>query len=254
MPFGLGREDWDQKATSRDQMVNFIRQVTAMAAIPEFYFTFIFNVFKAEEYRLACEQARMSPMQIMFWQKPGFNQANVSMLNTVETIGITKFHGSGKYKHCIPWPTTERYFKNPLNRSNFLSIKAPTKRLKDKEKKIVNQHEKPPELFFQIHRRLGERNSTVVIIGAGSGGDVIGAIPCKQTIIIALEPDRNQFPELVRRISNLYTPHDTNPDIAWLNGRVNFNNVDEVEEDMEDRNSFSVSHNSLYVNFVLTVH
>jgi hypothetical protein len=168
----------------------------------------------------------------MFWQKPGFNQANVSMLNTVETIGITKFHGTGKYPHCIAWPTTEQYFKNPINRSNFLSIKAPTKRLKNQDKKIVNQHEKPPELFFQIHRRLGERNSTVLIIGAGSGGDVIGAIPCKQTIIIALEPDRNQFPHLVSRISNLYTPHNNNSDISWLNGRVDFNKVEAVEEDI----------------------
>lgn len=212
-------------------MLNFLRQITAMATIPEFYFAFVFYIFKAEQYRVALEKARMSPMQIMFWHKPGLNQANVSMLNTVETIGISKFVDTGKYPSYIPWPTTEPEFKNPMARANFLSIKAPTKRLKTQDKKVVNQHEKPPELFYQINRRIGQRNSTVVLIGVGSGGDLIGAIPCLQSTIIALEPDKAQFPELVRRINTLYMPEVGNRDIEWLNGRVKFDNVEEVEEE-----------------------
>ena len=120
-------------------------------------------------------------------------------------------------------------FSEPLATSQHLTIDAVTTRSKDTNGKVVNQHEKPPELLYQLNRRFGIRGSTVLIIGAGCGGDVVGAIPGPQQCTIALEPDPDQFKCLVRRITNLASPSKTNKDIKWIDGRVSFDVKQEFE-------------------------
>ena len=97
-----------------------------------------------------------------------------------------------------------------------------TNRYKDVEGKVVNQHEKPPELTFQLMRRFSRLGTTVLCIGGGCGGGVIGMIPGPHTNLIILEPDGEQFSHLVHRIRRLASPSVCNIDMVWLDERVNF--------------------------------
>ena len=221
MPFGLKREAWDQHAPSGEAFCRWIKKLSAVAGCERFYLAFVYRQDLFEEYRKACESAHLSTCIPWYWYKPNLNIENKSTINAVETIGISEYQQDGKYG-LQKWPSQEVAFRNPLQRHNMLTIDGVTTRAKDTNGKVVNQHEKPPELLFQLNRRFGIRGSTVVIIGAGCGGDVVGAIPGPQQCTIALEPDPDQFKCLVRRITNLASPSKNNKDIKWIDGRANF--------------------------------
>jgi hypothetical protein len=102
---------------------------------------------------------------------------------------------------------------------------------KDVNGLVINQHEKPPELTFQILRRFNRQGGTVLCIGGGCGGGaigMIGMIPGAQTNLIILEPDKRQFKHLVQRVQRLTTPATGNIDITWLAGRVDF----DIDQDL----------------------
>jgi len=229
MPFGLQREAWDQAAPKPSDITQWLNKLAASTGSESFHFIFVHKFDLFDAYQNACAQAHLSTVQPWFWHKPNTNIENKSTINAVEVIGVAEFRSDGKYGQQR-WPTKDAVFDNPLNRHNFLEFDGVTTRLKNRRGQVVNQHEKPPELFWQMHRRFGRANSSVLIIGAGAGGDVLGAIPGSQTTIIALEPDAVQFGHLTRRICKLASPSPHCKDTAWLDGRVNF----DVEQDFKE--------------------
>jgi hypothetical protein len=55
-------------------------------------------------------------------------------------------------------------------------------------------------LGFANLDRFGNQGCTILIIGAGVGGDVIGALSQVGATVICLEPDKAQFPHLAARV------------------------------------------------------
>jgi hypothetical protein len=64
----------------------------------------------------------------------------------------------------------------------------------------VNQHENPPGVLAAFVDRFGNQGCTILVIGAGAGGDAIGALTQVGATVICLEPDKAQFPHLVARV------------------------------------------------------
>ena len=118
-----------------------------------------------------------------FWYKSGQNQANTQTVSAVETITV----GS----HCVSagrflWETSHEKWLNPLNRHNFIELPTVTTRQRNAAGHVLNQHENPPALFREFIDRFGSQRCTILIIGGGVGGDVLGALSQVGATVIAL--------------------------------------------------------------------
>jgi len=82
----------------------------------------------------------------------------------------------------------------------MVEVRSVTKRLRNEQGNIVNQHENPPGLLAAFVDRFGNQGCTILVIGGGAGGDAIGALTQIGTTVICLEPDKAQFPHLVARV------------------------------------------------------
>lgn len=132
-----------------------------------------------------------------FWYKPGQNQANVQVVQAVETLTVGS-HVVGVPR--FPWETKSPHWTNPLNRHNMVEVRSVTKRLRNVQGQVVNQHENPPGLLAAFVDRFGNQGCTILVIGGGAGGDAIGALTQVGATVICLEPDKAQFPHLVARV------------------------------------------------------
>ena len=84
---------------------------------------------------------------------------------------------------------------DPRERHNFIEHPAVTTYLKHPDGTVVNACQKPPELsrwFVGNHIKPG---SNVLVIGAGAGGDVFGALEAGANVV-AIEKDHQQFVSL----------------------------------------------------------
>jgi hypothetical protein len=164
----------------------------------------------------AFEDCQFGTQHPWYWYKEGFNQEFAQTLNTVEVL-LEACYTSVKTKKEPQWMGCERkHFKNPLNRHNFLSFPSVASRFVDEVGTTVNQHEKPPQLLYEFLRRFSQVATNVLIIGAGSGGDVVGALKSQCSSIVALEPDAKQYKNLVRRLRLLQAAGNKNRDFVWL--------------------------------------
>ena len=81
---------------------------------------------------------------------------------------------------------------DPRNRQNHFECKGVTKYFKDEDGTIINPCQKPPELMRWLCGNHLPAGSRVLILGAGSGGDIIGAVQscCN---VVAVELNTHQF-------------------------------------------------------------
>ena len=90
---------------------------------------------------------------------------------------------------------------DPRKRHNFIETPAVTTYLKDSQGAVVNPCQKPPQLAEWMVSNHIKPQSNVLVIGAGAGGDVIGAVEAGANVV-AIEKDHKQFlalgAELVR--------------------------------------------------------
>jgi hypothetical protein len=71
-------------------------------------------------------------------------------------------------------------------------------------------------LGFANLDRFGNQGCTILIIGAGGGGDVIGALSQVGATVICLEPDKAQFPHLVARVKLARNVNGQEKDATFL--------------------------------------
>lgn len=92
--------------------------------------------------------------------------------------------------------------KNPRARHNFIECKSVTTYLKDNDKQILNPCQKPPELAQWICSNHCSPGSWVLVLGAGAGGEVEGALLAGCNVV-AVESDKKQFDVLANAYRTL---------------------------------------------------
>ena len=85
--------------------------------------------------------------------------------------------------------------KDPRSRHNHFEFKAVTKYIKHSDGEIVNPCQKPPALLRWLCGNHLHAGSTVLVIGAGSGADVIGATQSCCNVVTVERCDK-QFSKL----------------------------------------------------------
>jgi cyclopropane fatty-acyl-phospholipid synthase-like methyltransferase len=111
---------------------------------------------------------------------------------------------------CEPWPTLLRGKvhwsdnKNPSDRYNtfYARTLSDSSLLKDCHGEKVNVTEKPPELDQQLMALHCVPGDDVLVLGSGTGSDVIGAINCGCNVY-GVERDRKQYDAAITRITKL---------------------------------------------------
>lgn len=132
----------------------------------------------------------------LYWHKTGHSTPtpNLKYTSSVEVIVLG-------FKRTI-----QRCYTNlnsdPAKRHNFFEMKAVTARLKDEDGKDCNPTEKPWGLAKGLAECHCAPGDTVLVIGAGAGGDMFGAASAGRRVI-AVEKDERQFKILCKQMSQL---------------------------------------------------
>jgi hypothetical protein len=81
---------------------------------------------------------------------------------------------------------------NPVERHNHISCPSVTSLAKDSHNEPINVTEKPPEICEWLMKMLCPASSTVLIVGTGACGDVMGAVRAHVNVV-GVEVDDAQY-------------------------------------------------------------
>jgi hypothetical protein len=191
LPYGVTDEKWDMVPT-KEWLTKVLNQISAVNKTGEAYTAFWWCHYKhmgmISEVLALNQHSSIVPY---FWHKTGFNVVGYhqAYLSSVETAIVSFYGGIHKApKGNMP--------VNPTLRHNFSDGPHVTKkRISNKDHKVLNETEKPHWFMKAFGRRHWLPTSTIVVIGAGAGGDLLGLIEAGLNVI-GIEPDPRQFFEL----------------------------------------------------------
>ena len=188
IPWGMMEAAWDVQMTL-DQLVGVIRQVGVCQDHLDNNFTFVIwhqptdtkmvhDAFKSENYKNITD---------FYWHKEGHkgNQIQRVLTPAIECATIAHYKS---LNDC----TVRNMPPDPRQRHNLITVPHITSFALDASQKKINAAEKPRPLaqFFVDH--YCPQGGNVLVIGAGAGGDVFGALDGGANVV-AVERDLVQF-------------------------------------------------------------
>ena len=183
----LDSEEWEHQITAVE-LQTIINQVSVSQNPLNHPNTAIFW-HKPEDTSIVMEAFRETKYQEMthfFWHKKGHTSAAQARdyVRSVEmaTIGFYPNRRSCYINH----------HSDPRSRHNFLELPHISHFVKDAANKKVNPAEKPPELAAHFCEHHIPPGGTILIVGAGAGGSVFGALKSGVNVV-AVESDEFQF-------------------------------------------------------------
>ena len=139
----------------------------------------------------ALSKAKVQEFSNTFWHKTGhlFQREVSSFTNSVEMLTVGY------------WPCKQKcqvkMDMDPRKRHNHIEM-APVKRLLGgSDGKAINSCQKPRELMSWFCNRLSPVGGNVLVIGFGSGSEVLGAADCGRNVV-GVEKDLRQTTEIQR--------------------------------------------------------
>jgi hypothetical protein len=191
MCYGVGVEEWDKEATSKDELETVLAQFKAIDRSDSCTVVLwchwrdmglVEDVLKRSNYG--------SEIAPVCWYKDNQNVQGPSHRWTYswEVCLIGRKLGSSKGADRVVMDA------NPLKRHNLIG--GPTMRNYKMQtatdpSKRVNAYEKPPYLMEELCAMYSKANEWVLVVGAGAGGEVFGAINMWANVV-AVERDAMQ--------------------------------------------------------------
>ena len=183
----LESEDWEHQITSVE-LQTIINQVSVSQNPLNHPNTAIFW-HKPEDTSIVMDALRDTKYQEMthfFWHKTGHTSV-AQARDYVKSVEMATIGFYPNRRACyINHPS------DPRSRHNFLELPHITHFAKDAENKKVNPAEKPPELAAHFCEHHIPAGGTILIVGAGAGGSVFGALKSGVNVV-AVESDEFQF-------------------------------------------------------------
>lgn len=183
----LASEDWEHQITSIE-LQTIINQVSVSQMPLNHPNTAIFW-HKPEDTNIVMDAFRATKYQEMthfFWHKTGHTSA-AQARDYVRSVEMATIGFYPNRRACYV-----NHPNNPRDRHNFIELPHVTHFAKDADNKKINPAEKPSALaqhFCEHHIPAG---GTILIVGAGAGGSVFGALKSGVNVV-ALENDEFQF-------------------------------------------------------------
>ena len=126
-------------------------------------------------------------MQPIFWYKTPEHKGSGAVSSYTSSIECGTIGFKPHAAKCGFHMSTD-----PRKRHNFFNFKSVTSYFKDQDGNIANPTEKPPELLQWLCNNHLAPSSNVLIIGSGSGADIIGAVRACCNVV-AVENNARQF-------------------------------------------------------------
>jgi hypothetical protein len=185
--------EWDIQVTI-EGLKNVFKQVEALNTQDD-YTVAIYSKPMDIHIVTECLQNRgFANITYLYWHKTDHNTPtpNVKYTSSVEIIVLGFKTAIQKCFVNLP--------NNPIHRHNFIECKAVSARLKDEYGQDCNPTEKPWALANHLASSHCAPGDTVLVVGAGAGGDMFGAAQAGRTVI-AVEKDDRQFRILCKQMS-----------------------------------------------------
>ncbi len=198
-PYGLfgNRLKWDQQITSTDMDMifkQFNTQQQSKTCVAVLFHkptdsTLIANVLT---------EAAFQELTHLYWHKTNhFTSTPVSSYtSSVEMLTI----GFKPNRQNCNWQMET----DPRARHNFFDLPPVTTYTKDEKGDPINICEKPPALAKKIISNHVPVGGNVLIVGAGAGGDILGALQAGVNVV-ALERDYDQYSSLHKAMEHKAT-------------------------------------------------
>ena len=202
-PFGLGKAPWDKAAVTKEQRKQLLSMFGAVDRSDDSVVVFCCKVELVGEVVECLKDSSWSKsVGPVYWYKRGFNKmaTNNQLLNAVECFVVGRKSDRGMRSKVAGMPT------DPLHRHNFLECPQLRKYFKCENGDPVNIYEKPGAVIQWFLERFTTPSATIVIVGAGAGGDVMGAIE-KGWNVNCVESDEAQVKALSARLRAYQDAH-----------------------------------------------
>ena len=178
--------DWEYQLTV-ELLVNVLKQFNAIHMGQWQICTVMHKPRDTDIVMTAMEKMGYCQMIQIYWYKGPDHQTKTpqsSYTSSVEmgTVGFLPDRSKCKWNMG----------PDPRNRHNHFEHKGVTKYLKYEDGSIINPCQKPPALLRWLCSNHLHAGSTVLVIGAGSGADVIGATQACCNVV-TVERDPKQF-------------------------------------------------------------
>ena len=185
MPYGITGEEWDKRLDAK-KMDRILKQVAATTKSKKW---FSFNWHSPEmttDVLASLKKNSYQEMQHLCWYKPGhFTPTPVSSYTSAWEMGTIGFHPS---RIEVPFNVSS----DARERHNHISVPSLTTKHKDSDGEVINSCQKPPELAKWIVSSHCFPNTWVLVLGAGAGGEILGALQAGCNVV-AVEKDKRQF-------------------------------------------------------------
>jgi len=171
------------------------------------------------------EKCQVSDVIKFVWVKPKHqSSAPVTTLCNAMEIGTIGFHPNKEACNAdLP--------KDPKDRPNVYIIPHITKfqihESGSRKGMKVNHSEKPPALMRTIVSQFAKIGETVLIIGFGAGGDLIGA--AEHCNVVAVEKDYEQFVHVVGRLMKYNADFERDKKKSLLEAKKNESSANELK-------------------------
>ena len=192
LPYGVTNESWDT-VLSDVKLDRIFKQFIAQNSSTTSFFFAWHTPTMSQQVAAIMGQNGFQESQNLFWHKSGhYTQSPATSYTSSVEMGTLGFK---PHRTKVPFnmPT------EPRQRHNFIEWPAVTTYEKDEDGNRVNPCQKPAGLSKWIVGNHCPPGSTVLIIGAGAGGDIKGALEADVNVV-AVESDPRQF-QLLHKIA-----------------------------------------------------
>ena len=195
-PYGLKIAEWDQESFSEemDKMafshINIINTCTNTCLVTHQHFRDITPTIKA------CEKSDYKDAFMFHTYKPAQNASvRNNLVNACDCILI-------HYRGGMKTATQKKFPRgmNPTHRHNFLATPLlHSKTTINFGGEPINPCEKHPLIAYHLSKILFEMGKPVLVIGSGSGGEVVGLLRAGFSVV-AVDSDAKQMVDLRARL------------------------------------------------------
>lgn len=187
-PYNALPVEWDHQI-NEDELMSILAQFQVSQREHNYPCCAVFY-HKPRDTDIVCtalEKKGFQEMQHLFWYKGKEHTAPAqvrSYVNAVEmmTIGFFPNRGSAGWAVDV----------DPRKRHNFIQQSGPRSYVKTVNGEVLNQAQKPRFLMNKMVSEHVPLGGNVLVVGAGAGGDVIGALDAGVNVV-AVESNKLQF-------------------------------------------------------------
>ena len=197
LPYGVlnGKQGvtWDDPPQTC-QLITYFKQFEAATTQDQYASAFLCAPKDVKVVRDALTDRGLQQLQEWFWYKPNQTiQGPQTQLVPCMEIGVIGYKPD---RSQLYWNVPE----NPVLRHNCIVVDSIKQVDKRDDGMPINPTQKPPEVAAWWFKQNCKPGSTVVIIGTGAGGDVMGAnmAGCN---VIGVEKDETQYYELQKLLN-----------------------------------------------------